>query len=203
MPAIAWDSAWIRQCLGISYIRGHKVQKGCGRCRNRVRLRRGLPTRHQGVYASQGHVSAWENERSTGLLSGIISFYKFTRPHTMLGTFLSICSVSVLSMYGQTWDPQCWTALCTALTAALLANISIVGLNQCFDVEVDRVNKPYLPLASGEWTLSTGWAVVAFTGAKYALPLPWTSLTASEHACVTSNCSSGKKVIPLLINQIS
>jgi homogentisate phytyltransferase/homogentisate geranylgeranyltransferase len=71
----------------------------------------------------------------------------------------------MLAMHGQTWDTQCWTALCTALAAALLANVSIVGLNQCFDVDLDRVNKPYLPLASGEWSLSTGWAVVIFTGA--------------------------------------
>lgn len=56
-------------------------------------------------------------------------------------------------------------ALCVALVAALFANVSIVGLNQCFDIELDRVNKPYLPLASGEWSLSTGVAVVAVTGA--------------------------------------
>lgn len=56
-------------------------------------------------------------------------------------------------------------ALCVALVAALFANISIVGLNQCFDIEVDRVNKPYLPLASGEWSLNTGVGVVVATGA--------------------------------------
>lgn len=54
--------------------------------------------------------------------------------------------------------------MCVALVAALFANISIVGLNQCFDIEIDRVNKPYLPLASGEWSLSTGVAVVVATG---------------------------------------
>ena len=32
-------------------------------------------------------------------------------------------------------------------------NIYIVGINQIFDIEIDRVNKPYLPLASGEWSL--------------------------------------------------
>lgn len=73
------------------------------------------------------------------------------------------------TLYDNVWmpcrGPVEVRALSVALTAALLANISIVGLNQCFDVEVDRVNKPYLPLASGEWSLSTGWAVVLATGA--------------------------------------
>ena len=39
-----------------------------------------------------------------------------------------------------------------ALVSALCINVYIVGINQIFDVEIDRVNKPYLPLASGEWT---------------------------------------------------
>lgn len=33
-------------------------------------------------------------------------------------------------------------------------NVSIVGLNQLYDVEIDKINKPYLPLASGEMTQS-------------------------------------------------
>ncbi len=35
---------------------------------------------------------------------------------------------------------------------------------QVFDVAVDRINKPYLPLASGEWSVETGIAVSASTG---------------------------------------
>ncbi len=44
-------------------------------------------------------------------------------------------------------------ALTQALVSALLMNVCIVGLNQLYDVEIDRVNKPYLPLASGEMTM--------------------------------------------------
>ena len=43
---------------------------------------------------------------------------------------------------------------------ALLMNICIVGLNQVYDVRIDRVNKPYLPLASGEFSMQTGIALV-------------------------------------------
>ncbi|MCE3215055.1 hypothetical protein HAX54_000705 [Datura stramonium] len=36
-----------------------------------------------------------------------------------------------------------------ALIPSLLMNVYVVGLNQLFDVEIDKVNKPNLPLASG------------------------------------------------------
>lgn len=57
-------------------------------------------------------------------------------------------------------------ALLQALGPALLMNICIVGLNQLYDVEIDRVNKPYLPLASGELSEQQGRWLVAGTGAK-------------------------------------
>ena len=33
--------------------------------------------------------------------------------------------------------------------------------NQLCDIEIDKVNKPYLPLASGEFSIATGAAIVA------------------------------------------
>lgn len=95
------------------------------------------------------------------------SLYRFSRPHTIIGTALSVCSVSLAAVQGgpsHAWGPAQTQALGVALSAALLANISIVGTNQCFDVAIDRVNKPYLPLASGEWTMATGITVSGVTG---------------------------------------
>ncbi len=40
-------------------------------------------------------------------------------------------------------------------------NICIVGLNQIFDVPIDRINKPYLPLASGEFSMCMGKSLVS------------------------------------------
>lgn len=51
-----------------------------------------------------------------------------------------------------------------ALVACLCGNIYIVGLNQLEDVEIDRVNKPHLPIASGEFSLQEGQTIVAITG---------------------------------------
>jgi homogentisate phytyltransferase / homogentisate geranylgeranyltransferase len=50
------------------------------------------------------------------------------------------------------------------LVACLCGNVYIVGLNQLEDVEIDRINKPDLPLASGEFTQSMGRNIVIFTG---------------------------------------
>ncbi|KAG5560972.1 hypothetical protein RHGRI_004107 [Rhododendron griersonianum] len=40
-----------------------------------------------------------------------------------------------------------------------MMNLYAVGLNQLTDVEIDKVNKPYLPLASGEISTELGIAI--------------------------------------------
>lgn len=92
--------------------------------------------------------------------------YRFSRPHTMIGTFLSVMSVSAMALSPtMLFSPPAaaTSAVALALAAALCANVAIVGLNQLYDVEIDRVNKPYLPLASGELTIAQGWGIVAAT----------------------------------------
>jgi homogentisate phytyltransferase / homogentisate geranylgeranyltransferase len=127
--------------------------------------------------AASNTAQEWPSAVSTHMrkvLGNLHALYRFTRPHTVIGTVLSVLSVSTMAGGLQPWTGQQWNALLQALIAAFLANISIVGLNQCCDVEIDKVNKPYLPLASGEWSYSTGltWAVV--TGVL-ALAVSWNS----------------------------
>ncbi|RWW04037.1 hypothetical protein GW17_00032757 [Ensete ventricosum] len=55
--------------------------------------------------------------------------------------------------------------LLQAVIAAVFMNIYIVGLNQVYDIEIDKVNKPNLPLASGEYSLRTGVAVILTSAA--------------------------------------
>ncbi|KAJ8750650.1 hypothetical protein K2173_015831 [Erythroxylum novogranatense] len=89
------------------------------------------------------------------------AFYRFSRPHTVIGTALSIFSVSLLAVEKFTdFSPVFFTGLLEALTAALMMNIYIVGLNQLTDIEIDKVNKPYLPLASGEYSMGTGVVII-------------------------------------------
>ena len=48
-----------------------------------------------------------------------------------------------------------------AMIPALLMNLYITGLNQVTDVEIDKINKPYLPIASGDLSLKGG--IIAIT----------------------------------------
>lgn len=90
--------------------------------------------------------------------------YKFSRPHTVRGTVLAfatgmlrvfIDNYDVLSSGGFLLDPWLWFKAFLGLLSLLLGNIYIVGINQVFDVKIDRINKPFLPIASGELSLHT------------------------------------------------
>ncbi|XP_062086401.1 homogentisate phytyltransferase 1, chloroplastic-like, partial [Humulus lupulus] len=90
------------------------------------------------------------------------AFYRFSQPHTVIGTALSIVSVSLLAVEKLTdFSPLFFVGMLEAIAAALLMNIYIVGLNQLYDIDIDKVNKPYLPLASGEYSIQTGVMIVA------------------------------------------
>ena len=51
-----------------------------------------------------------------------------------------------------------------ALLSTWFGNIYIVGLNQYYDVEIDKINKPCLPLASGAFSLRTGRRMIVLCG---------------------------------------
>ncbi|TVU08323.1 hypothetical protein EJB05_41723 [Eragrostis curvula] len=100
----------------------------------------------------------------TEVIKKLRAFYQFCRPHTIFGTIIGITSVSLLPM--KSLDDLSLTVLrgfLEALASALCMNVYVVGLNQLFDVQIDKINKPTLPLASGEFSLATGvLLVVAF-----------------------------------------
>uniref|UniRef100_A0A0E0LE84 Homogentisate phytyltransferase n=1 Tax=Oryza punctata TaxID=4537 RepID=A0A0E0LE84_ORYPU len=89
----------------------------------------------------------------------------------MIRQALSIVSVSLLAVENLSdVSPLFLTGLLEAVVAALFMNIYIVGLNQLFDIEIDKVNKPTLPLASGEYSPATGVALVsAFAAMSFGL----------------------------------
>jgi homogentisate phytyltransferase / homogentisate geranylgeranyltransferase len=120
-------------------------------------------------------------------LPWLYAFWKFSRPHTILGTTLSVLGLALMTQAlhegSQSYPP--FLVLLT-LVACLCGNVYIVGLNQLEDVEIDRINKPDLPLASGEFTRSMGRSIVLFTGllaltlslflGKFLALTVWTSL---------------------------
>lgn len=83
----------------------------------------------------------------------------FSRPHTIIGTTLSVGALVILAdLSTGRWAG--WPQVLAVLVGSLAINLYIVGLNQVTDVEIDRVNKPWLPLASGALTLRTARALV-------------------------------------------
>ncbi|MFN7116273.1 MAG: homogentisate phytyltransferase [Saprospiraceae bacterium] len=93
----------------------------------------------------------------------IKNFIRFSRLHTVIGTTLSISTLYVLALsFSDYNNVQIGTWLFTLLSC-LGANIYIVGLNQITDIEIDRINKPYLPLASGAFSMRLGYIIISIS----------------------------------------
>lgn len=94
------------------------------------------------------------------------ALWRFSRPHTIIGTSLSAVGLWLIawSFVGLPPLSSAIAVLVTAWLACICGNVYIVGLNQIADVEIDRINKPHLPVASGEFSRRTAIAVVGFTG---------------------------------------
>jgi len=111
-------------------------------------------------------------------------FWRFSRPHTVIGTTLSVLalfsislsgelsnslnvSLSIQQYFGENWAVN-WSLYTNQILgtwlACLAGNIYIVGLNQLEDVEIDKINKPQLPLASGDFSIQTGRTIVIVCG---------------------------------------
>jgi homogentisate solanesyltransferase len=50
------------------------------------------------------------------------------------------------------------------MIALLLGNAFIVGINQIYDKDIDVLNKPFLPVASGEMSKRFAWVAVLSSG---------------------------------------
>ena len=93
-----------------------------------------------------------------------------------------------------------------AVAPALLMNLCIVGYNQLCDVDIDKarvalatlcmhgaetapaqVNKPQLPLASGDFTMRQGWTIVVGSGALSLLLGAFRACTFSVRALTSAH----------------
>ena len=89
-----------------------------------------------------------------------IVLWRFTRPHTLIGSALAIPALHLLAAPLSSTSPLAtfrsvstmttmMTSILYATVPALLMNLYITGLNQITDVEIDKINKPNLPIAAG------------------------------------------------------
>jgi len=89
----------------------------------------------------------------------IAILWRFSRPHTIIGTTLSV--VGLYAIAAEAGHSSGGLDLFATLIAAWGVNLAIVGLNQVEDVEIDRINKPDLPIAAGDLTEGTARVIVA------------------------------------------
>lgn len=99
-------------------------------------------------------------------ISWFYAFWKFSRPHTIIGTSLSVLGLYLIALDRMPGGlpVHSLSSLLGTLVSCLCGNLYIVGLNQLEDVPIDQVNKPHLPLVSGELSRSQGVIIVTTTG---------------------------------------
>ena len=99
-------------------------------------------------------------------LAWLSSLWEFSRPHTIVGTSLSVLALYLIALatVDSTVNLENIQYLLIALFPCLCGNVYIVGLNQLEDQEIDKINKPYLPLASGYFSQIHGRYIVSITG---------------------------------------
>jgi len=87
--------------------------------------------------------------------------WRFTRPHTLIGSALAIPALHMFAAptLKAALSVQCLVSMLYSMFPALLMNLYITGLNQVTDVEIDKINKPYLPIAAGILSKRTAVAV--------------------------------------------
>jgi homogentisate phytyltransferase/homogentisate geranylgeranyltransferase len=97
--------------------------------------------------------------RRTGVVGALGVLWRFSRPHTLVGTFISATAlylIAVATLPGSGLDHLFWV-----IVAGAGVNLAIVGINQLTDIEIDRINKPHLPLAAGDLSPQAAWRIVA------------------------------------------
>ena len=108
-------------------------------------------------------------------VSWLYSLWKFSRPHTIIGTSLSVLALYAiaLSTPGIPITNLHLGQLLGTWIACVCGNIYIVGLNQLEDVAIDKINKPHLPIAAGEFSQRQGQWIVGVTGIFALLLAGW------------------------------
>lgn len=85
--------------------------------------------------------------------------WKFSRPHTIIGSTISITTLYAMACQHIAFFAH-WPLLVLAIVTGITCNIFIVGINQIEDVEIDKINKPYLPIAAGELSIKNAYRII-------------------------------------------
>lgn len=95
--------------------------------------------------------------------------WAFSRPHTIVGSFISIVSLYTIVMSNLQLQVTPFRlfahfdVLVLTLISALTCNVFITGLNQIQDVAIDTINKPWLPIPKGTLTKKNAIIIVVIS----------------------------------------
>jgi 4-hydroxybenzoate polyprenyltransferase len=112
-------------------------------------------------------------------------YFELGRPFTLVAPALGFMSGAITAIGAAPKEPWSMAILVPPILGSLMAatlNAGNNALNQIYDLEIDRVNKPKRPLPSGRLTIAQAWT---FTVVSYAaaLVLAWLVAPGGRHEC--------------------
>ena len=113
------------------------------------------------------------------------AYVDLARPFTLVAPALGFMSGALTAVGAaprESWAPALLAAPLIGSAMAALLNAGNNALNQIYDLEIDRINKPKRPLPSGRLSVAQVWW---FTNIAYAvsLVLAWLVAPAGRHEC--------------------
>ncbi|MBK8623437.1 MAG: homogentisate phytyltransferase [Saprospiraceae bacterium] len=93
------------------------------------------------------------------MFKSVRTLWRFSRPHTIIGSVISITVLWMMAIEKTEYHQQISLLLWT-LIVGITCNIFIVGLNQIIDINLDKINKPELPLANGSLTIKGAYRII-------------------------------------------
>jgi len=112
-------------------------------------------------------------------------FFELSRPFTLLAPALGFASGAVTAAGAVPRDVFSRDLVLfpvIGLTMAAVLNAASNALNQIYDLEIDRVNKPRRPLPSGRISIAEAWLFTA-VGYAVALLLAWLVAPGGRQEC--------------------
>jgi len=150
------------QTAGTVSYHSHRISVGLPTARRQPSFHKSV----EGDFDPDAIAKAREESQSGSPKAKIRALYKFTRPHTIRGTILASIAGTTRALIdtpgaiaSANWATMLPRAL-IGMVALLLGNAFIVGINQIYDESIDKLNKPFLPVASGEMSKRFAWVAV-------------------------------------------
>ena len=111
---------------------------------------------------------------------------ELSRPFTLVAPALGFVSGAVTAAGAAPREPWSTDLLLYPAIGALMAAVLNAGnnaLNQIYDLEIDRINKPKRPLPSGRLSIARGLGLHAGSPMRVALVLAWLVAPGGRHEC--------------------